>query len=297
MVYKSDELLIGSHVSMSGPRYFLGSVEESIKNNANTLMFYTGSPQSMARSPIEKCKIKEALALMNEKNIDINKVVCHAPYLINLGNPINSDKFVFSRNLLANEVDRCHSFNVKLLVLHPGAHLGIGNDEAIKNIAHGINDVLSMIDYDIIICLETMAGKGTEVGSNLEEIKKIIDLIDKKEKIGVCIDTCHLNDAGYDLRDSDAFLNYFDEVIGLNYLKVVHLNDSLNYKGAHKDRHANIGLGTIGFDVLRNFAFNPKLKDVPKILETPYFNDKPPYKLEIEMIRDGNFIKEKYLNL
>lgn len=293
----NNDLLIGSHVSMCGPKYFLGSVEESLKNNANTLMFYTGSPQSMARSPIEKCKINEALEMMSKNNINIKNVVCHAPYLINLGNPINSDKFIFSQNLLTNEVDRCHKFHVNLLVLHPGAHLGIGVDEAIKNIAYGINKVLDNIDYDLIICLETMAGKGTEVGSKLEEIKRIIDLINDKSKIGVCIDTCHLNDAGYDLNDSDAFLEHFDNVIGLNYLKVVHLNDSLNLKNTHKDRHANIGLGTIGFSVLRNFAFNQKIKDVPKILETPYFNSKSPYKLEIEMLRSGKFDKEAYSKL
>ncbi len=295
----SNELpiLIGSHVPMCGSKYFLGSVEISLNNGANTFMFYTGSPQSLARSPIEKCKIDEAIKLMEQSNIDINNVVCHAPYLINLGNDVSSYKFDFSKKLLASEVDRCHKFHVKKLVLHPGAHLGLGVDQAIKNIAYGINEVLKDVDYDIKICLETMAGKGTEVGSKLEEIKKIIDLIDKKDKIGVCIDTCHLNDAGYDLSDSNAFLKMFDDIVGLKYLEVVHLNDSLNTRGAHKDRHANIGLGKIGYKILREFAFNPILKNVPKILETPYFNGKSPYKLEIEMLVNNDFNSSNFLKL
>lgn len=291
------ELLIGSHVSMSGPKYFLGSALETIENNGNTLMFYTGSPQCNRRTELSKCKIKEGIELLESHDIDLSKVVCHAPYLINIASELNTEKSEFAKNLLILEINRCHAFGVRLLVLHPGCHVGQGKEVGIKNIATILNSTLKDIDFDIVICLETMAGKGSEVGSTLEEIKELIDLIEYKDKIGVCIDTCHLNDAGYDVTDSDKFLNLFDEIVGLSYLKVCHLNDSLNKIGAHKDRHANIGLGTIGFEALRNFAFNPKLKDVPKILETPYINGKSPYKLEIEMLRSGEFDNSKLLNL
>lgn len=289
-----DIFLIGSHVSMSGPKFFKGSIEETLKNSATTLMFYTGSPQSMGRTPTEKCRIDEAFSLINESNIVPSKIVCHAPYLINLGNAIGSEKQEFAKNLFRSEIERCHAFKCNLLVLHPGAHLGQGVEQGIINITTAINEVLSDIDYDITICLETMAGKGSEVGSRLEEIKKMIDLIDKKDKIGVCIDTCHLNDAGYDIKDSDAFLNLFDQIVGLEYLKVCHLNDSLNPMNSHKDRHANLGLGTIGFEALRSFAFNNKIKDVPKILETPYYNNKSPYKLEIKMLINDSFDSNKF---
>lgn len=285
----TSDLLIGSHVSMSGPKYFLGSALETISNGANTLMFYTGSPQCNRRTDISKCKIEEGIALLKENNIDLSKIVCHAPYLINIASEVGTPKNDFAKELLIQEINRCHAFGSNLLVLHPGSHLGLGKEVGIKNIATVLNEVLRKINFEIFICLETMAGKGNEVGSTLEEIKAIIDLIEDKSKIGVCIDTCHLNDAGYDISDSDKFLNLFDEIIGLSYLKVCHLNDSLNKISSHKDRHANIGLGTIGFDTLRNFAFNPKLKDVPKILETPYINGSSPYKFEIEMLRSGKF--------
>lgn len=296
-MYNENELLIGSHVSMSGPKYYLGSALETINNKANTLMFYTGSPQCNRRTELSKCKINEGIALLKESNIDLSKVVCHAPYLINIASELGTEKSKFAKDLLVQEINRCHAFGARLLVLHPGSHVGQGKEVGIKNIVTILNEVLSTIDFDIVICLETMAGKGSEVGSTLEEIKQMIDLVEYKDKIGVCIDTCHLNDAGYDVTNSDEFLNLFDSIVGLSYLKVCHLNDSLNKIGAHKDRHANIGLGTIGFEALRNFAFNPKLKDVPKILETPYVNGNSPYKLEIEMLRSGDYDSSKIQNL
>lgn len=296
-MYNQNELLIGSHVSMSGPKYYLGSALETINNKANTLMFYTGSPQCNRRTELSKCKIDEGIALLKENNIDLSKVVCHAPYLINIASELGTEKSKFAKDLLVQEINRCHAFGARLLVLHPGSHVGQGKEVGIKNIVTILNEVLSTIDFDIVICLETMAGKGSEVGSTLEEIKQMIDLVEYKDKIGVCIDTCHLNDAGYDVTNSDEFLNLFDSIVGLSYLKVCHLNDSLNKIGAHKDRHANIGLGTIGFEALRNFAFNPKLKDVPKILETPYVNGNSPYKLEIEMLRSGDYDSSKIQNL
>lgn len=286
----NNDLIIGSHVSMKNPELYLGSVKEALSFNETTFMIYTGSPQTTLRTPVEKCFIGEANNLiLKSSKIYKDKIVCHMPYLINLGNEIGSDKFNFSLSLLKSELTRCHHFGIKLCVLHPGCYLKGTIGDAIKNIASGINEALLEVNDDSIICLETMAGKGTEVGKNLSEIKAMIDLIDNKNRVGVCIDTCHLNDAGYDLSNFDNFLDEFDKIIGLNYLKIVHLNDSCNQINSHKDRHANIGFGTLGFDTLFKIAHNAKIKDVPKILETPYINGKPPYKEEIQMLIDGKF--------
>ena len=173
------------------------------------------------------------------------------------------------------------------MVLHPGSHVGLGIDEGISNIITGLNMILD--NSDVTILLETMAGKGTEIGSNFNEIKKIINGVHNKERIGVCMDTCHMNDAGYDLTDFDKLLNYFDEVVGLEFLHCIHINDSKNEKSSHKDRHENIGFGTIGFDTLISIIYNERLSDIPKILETPYVGEYPPYKYEIEMIKNKKF--------
>lgn len=292
-----DKILIGSHVSMSSPDYFLGSVKEALSYNANTLMFYTGAPQNNKRTPIEKCKIEEGIKLAKENNMEIDKFVCHAPYIINLGN-IDEDKFNFSKEVLKSEIERCFAFKCKYLVLHPGLHVHNGAGIGLKQIVKGLNEVFETLDKenDVIICLETMAGKGTELGITFEEIKTIIDGVNNKEKLGVCLDTCHINDAGYLVSDIDNIINEFDRIIGLSYLKVIHLNDSKNPVAAHKDRHENIGYGEIGFDSLIQYVYDKRLKDIPKILETPYVNDKAPYKLEIEMIKNKEFddkLKEK----
>lgn len=292
-----DKILIGSHVSMSSPDYFLGSVKEALSYNANTLMFYTGAPQNNKRTPIEKCKIEEGIKLAKENNMEIDKFVCHAPYIINLGN-IDEDKFNFSKEVLKSEIERCFAFKCKYLVLHPGLHVHNGPEIGLKQIIKGLNEVFETLDKnnDVIICLETMAGKGTELGITFEEIKTIINGVNNKEKLGVCLDTCHINDAGYLVSDIDNIINEFDRIIGLSYLKVIHLNDSKNPIAAHKDRHENIGYGEIGFDSLIQYVYDERLKDIPKILETPYVNDKAPYKLEIEMIKNKEFddkLKEK----
>lgn len=292
-----DKILIGSHVSMSSPDYFLGSVKEALSYNANTLMFYTGAPQNNKRTLIEKCKIEEGIKLAKENNMEIDKFVCHAPYIINLGNT-DEDKFDFSKEVLKSEIERCFAFKCKYLVLHPGLHVHNGAEIGLKQIIKGLNEVFETLDKnnDVIICLETMAGKGTELGITFEEIKTIIDGVNNKEKLGVCLDTCHINDAGYLVSDIDNIINEFDRIIGLSYLKVIHLNDSKNPIAAHKDRHENIGYGEIGFDSLIQYVYDERLKDIPKILETPYVNDKAPYKLEIEMIKNKQFddkLKEK----
>lgn len=279
------DLIIGSHVSFKKDTQLLGSVEETLNYGANTFMFYTGAPQNTARVPINKDLSLKGLSLMQENNIDIKNVVVHAPYIINLA---NSNNFDFNIRFLKEELERVECLGVDKLVLHPGSHVGLGVEVGIQNIIDSLNLVLKE-ETNVIICLETMAGKGSELGKSFEEIKMIIDGVKLKDKIGVCMDTCHLNDAGYDLSDFDFILNEFDRIVGLNYLKVIHINDSKNIIGAHKDRHDNIGIGSIGFDKLINIIYHEKLKGIPKILETPYVEQNPPYKEEIEMIRNKKF--------
>ena len=282
-------LIIGSHVGFKKDTQILGSLKEALSYGANTFMFYTGAPQNTARYPISDGLTLEALNLMKENNIDYSKVIVHAPYIINL---CNQEKFEFSVNFLIEELNRCNQLGVKYLVLHPGSHVGLGIEKGIENIAKGINMAFTNLgkENNVIILLETMAGKGTEVGSKLEEIKEIIDKIEDKDHIGVCLDTCHLSDGGYDIENFDAFLDEFDNLIGINKIGCVHVNDSKNIKGAHKDRHENFGFGNVGYETLINIIYNERLENVPKILETPYVDkDYPPYKYEIEMIRNKQF--------
>ena len=281
------DLIIGSHVSFKKDDQLVGSVLETLNYKANTFMFYTGAPQNTARSQIDNELTKKGLELMQENNINIKNVVVHAPYIINLA---NSNNFDFNVKFLKEEINRVQSLGVEKIVLHPVSHVGLGVDIGIKNIVDSLNIALTK-DAKVIICLETMAGKGSELGKNFEEIKMIIDGVELKDKIGVCIDTCHLNDAGYDLNDFDKILDEFDKVVGLNYLKVIHINDSKNELASHKDRHENIGLGTIGFNNLIKIIYNEKLKGIPKILETPYVDGHAPYKHEIEMIRNKEYNK------
>lgn len=280
-------LLIGSHVNFKKDDQLLGSLKQALSYGANTFMFYTGAPQNTKRYPIEDGLTLAALQLMKEENIDYSKVVVHAPYIVNLANDSDPVKYKFSVDFLQEEIERCKLLGITKLVLHPGSHVGLGVDRAIANISNAIN----MISNDsVVILLETMAGKGTEVGSKLEEIKAIIDKVEDKEHIGVCLDTCHLNDGGYDIANFDEILNRVDRIIGLNKVGCVHINDSKNECGAHKDRHENFGFGRIGFDNLIKVIYNERLKDVPKILETPYVDkDFAPYKYEIEMIRSRKF--------
>ena len=293
-------LIIGSHVSYKNNTQLLGSVKEALSYNANTFMFYTGAPQNTTRGVIDDNLTIEAYKLMKENNIDLEKVIVHAPYIVNLANFNNFD---FSVSFLTNEVERCNTLGVKYLVLHPGSAVNCSREEAINNISKGLNLILDN-DYDVTILLETMAGKGNEVGRSFEELKAIIDRVKYQDKIGVCLDTCHLNDAGYDMSDFDSILDLFDNIIGINKIGCIHVNDSKNVMASHKDRHENIGFGTIGFDNLINIIYNERLEGIPRILETPYVTkddnskDKvyPPYKYEIEMIRnkefDGNLINK-----
>ena len=288
-------MIIGSHVSF-GKKGLIDSVEEAISYGANTFMFYTGAPQNTIRKEINKNDVLLAQELMRKNNIDINNVICHAPYIVNLANNLDDLKYNFSIIFLKNELKRCAEMGIKYIVLHPGSSVGIDHDVALNNIIFGLNSILDK-STNVTILLETMAGKGTELGRNLDEIKYLINGVNDKEHIGICLDTCHLNDAGYDMTNFNEFLEELDKLIGINYIKCIHINDSKNIINSHKDRHENIGLGTIGFQKLLNIINNDKLINVPKILETPYIgnsnNDKerlyPPYKFEIAMIKEGIF--------
>ena len=277
-------LIIGSHVGYKKDSGLVGSVKEALSYGANTFMFYTGAPQNTIRSSIDLDNVKKAYSLMKDNGIDKDNVIVHAPYIINLANGDES-KFNFSCNFLSEELKRVSTFGFKYLVLHPGSHVGQGVDVGISNIIKALNLVLDKDNSNVMILLETMAGKGSEVGRCFEEIKSIIDGVSKKDRVGVCLDTCHLNDAGYDLSNFDEVLDSFDKLIGIDKIKCIHINDSKNIISSHKDRHENIGKGTIGLDTLIKVIDCDKLKDVPKILETPYIDGKAPYKEEIALIR------------
>lgn len=282
------ELLIGSHVSMGGKDMLLGSVKEALSYQANTFMFYTGAPQNTKRKPVSRMKIQEALALMKENGIDKNNIVVHAPYIINLANTLKKETYELAVSFLREEIQRVEEIGIKRLVLHPGSHVKAGEEAGINSIILGLNDVLTE-NQNVVVCLETMAGKGSELGISIDQLAYIIDHVFYKDKLGICLDTCHLNDAGYDLALFDEILDEIDQKIGLDKVLVVHVNDSKNPRGAHKDRHENIGYGTIGFDILNAIVHNKRLENVPKILETPYIDNKAPYKEEIQMFRTQIF--------
>lgn len=283
------ELIIGSHVSFKADTQLLGSVEEALSYGANTFMFYTGAPQNTVRVPLDKSLISNAKELMIKNNIDINNVIVHAPYIVNMANPKN---FLFNVSFLKQEIDRCISLGIKKMVLHPGSHVNNGTETGLNTIVEALNEVLNK-DTDIIICLEMMSGKGSECGYEFSHMKYIIDNVKYSDKIMICFDTCHMNDQGFDISKFDDILDEFDRVIGLSKLGCIHINDSKNELGIKKDRHANIGYGSIGFNNLINVIYNERLNDIPKILETPWIEDGnntyPPYKFEIEMIKNKKF--------
>ena len=284
-----DKLLIGSHVSMSAPKYYLGSVEEAISYGSTTFMFYTGAPQNAFRSPLEKLKIEEGRALIKEHNFDESKIVVHAPYIINIANQLNKANYDMAKSVLLNEVKRTAGFGCHILVLHPGSHVNTGVENGVDSIIKALDWVLSQDGTDVKIALETMAGKGSEMGTSFEQMEEIISKCKYPERVGICLDTCHSSDNNYDIREFDKILDNVENTVGLNKLYVVHVNDSKNPIGSHKDRHENLGYGEIGFDALNAVVHNPRISEVPKILETPYVNDKPPYKIEIDMLKANKF--------
>lgn len=285
-------MLIGSHVSMSGKEMLLGSAKEAYSYGANVMMVYTGAPQNTRRKPIEELNAEIGKKFMAENGI--KEVVVHAPYIINLANTTKEGYIDFAIDFLKEELRRAEAVGATQVVLHPGSHVGAGVDVGLNQIIYGLNQVITK-DQTVQIALETMAGKGTELARTFEELARIIDGVAYNEHLSVTFDTCHVHDAGYDIKnDLSGVLTQFDKTVGLNRIKVLHINDSKNPVGAHKDRHENFGFGEIGFDALMNVIQVPEFKNLPKILETPWIKveDKvqiAPYKKEIEMIRSGKF--------
>ncbi|WP_458412475.1 deoxyribonuclease IV [Schinkia sp. CFF1] len=295
-------LKIGSHVSMNGKKMLLGASEEAVSYGANTFMVYTGAPQNTRRKPIEELNIEAGLKHMKEHRID--EIVVHAPYIINIGNSENPATFELGVTFLRSEIERTAAIGAKQIVLHPGAHVGAGTEKGIQKIIEGLNEVLTK-EQNVQIALETMAGKGSECGRSFEELAQIIDGVTHNDKLSVCFDTCHTHDAGYNIVDDfDGVLDEFDRIIGIDRIKVLHINDSKNERGARKDRHENIGFGKIGFKALNYVIHHPQLEVIPKILETPYVgedkkNQKPPYRFEIAMLKEQQFdeqLLEKIMN-
>lgn len=277
-------MILGSHVQFTSEQ-LLGSAKQAVSFGANAFMFYTGAPQNTIRKELDENLKEEAYQYMKENGISLENVICHAPYIINLANNTNEEKWQFSINFLKQELSRCKFLGIKYIVLHPGSAVGLPKEVAVQNVANALNQIIK--DEDPMILLETMAGKGTELGSTLEELKEILNQVNK-DHIGICIDTCHLNDAGYSMQEFDAFLEKFDQIIGIDKIHCVHLNDSKNVISTHKDRHENLGIGTIGYPTLYKIATHEKLKNVPKILETPYvLKLYPPYKHEIASLKEG----------
>ena len=288
---------IGSHVGMSGKEMLLGSAKEAVSYGANTFMFYTGAPQNTRRKEISELNIDPAWEYMKEHGID--EIVVHAPYIINLGNSVKPETFELAVEFLAKEIERTIACKSHTLILHPGAHVGAGTEIGTAQIIKGLNEVLTK-DTDCVIALETMAGKGSEIGRTFEELAAIYDGVKYNEKLRVCFDTCHTNDSGYDIvHQFDEVIDRFDRILGKDQIAVFHINDSKNPRGVAKDRHANIGFGEIGFDALSYIVHHKDFKQIPKILETPYIPDPEnkkksyaPYKYEIEMLKSKKFDPE-----
>ena len=278
---------LGSHVGMAGKEMFLASAKEAASYGANVLMLYTGAPQNTRRKDLEELNIEAGWEYAHAHGID--EIVVHAPYIINLANTVKPETYELAVEFLEKEIVRTAAMGSKVLVLHSGSHVNAGTEAGTAQIIKGLNTVLNQNGDDVCIALETMAGKGSEIGRSFEELKAIYDGVEKKERLRVCFDTCHVNDAGYDLVNhyEDVFAE-FDRIIGLDQIAVFHVNDSMNPLGAHKDRHANIGKGTIGYETLHRVVHDERFLDVPKILETPWLCEEgltkktiPPYKEEI----------------
>lgn len=286
--------ILGSHIGMSGKEMLLGSAKEAVSYRADTFMFYTGAPQNTRRKAVSELRIPEAWDYMKANGI--SDIIVHAPYIINLGNSIKPETFQLAVEFLSLEIQRTHACRSHILILHPGSHVGAGQKEGIRQVVKGLNEVLSA-DTPCHIALETMSGKGSELGCTFEELAQIYDGVVHNDKLRVCFDTCHVNDSGYDVvHDFDGVIDQFDRLLGKDQISVFHINDSKNPLAARKDRHANIGFGEIGFDALSHIVHHPDFMHVPKILETPYVphpeNPKktfPPYKHEIEMLRNNVF--------
>ncbi|RXZ84740.1 deoxyribonuclease IV [Paenibacillaceae bacterium] len=283
-------LKIGSHVSFSD-KGLLSANQEAVSYGSSSFMIYTGAPQNTRRKPVEDLYIEEGKAAMAASGI--HEIVVHAPYIVNLGS-YKENTFELAVQFLQEEIRRTHVIGVRNIVLHPGAYTDKDAEYGIERIAEGLNQVLEGTkETDVNIALETMAGKGTEIGRNFDEIAKIIDKVQNNERLTVCMDTCHMHDAGYDLAgDLDGVLHSFDQTVGLDRVAVVHINDTKNPRGAGKDRHAPIGAGWLGHEAISRIVHHELLAGRPFILETPWIGkesktQRPMYEAEIALLR-GN---------
>ncbi len=281
-------MILGCHVQMKAPLYLEGSVKEGLSYGCDAMMVYTGAPQNTVRKDIDTLHIAQAQELMKEHHLPMERLIVHAPYIINPANSVKPEVAELARQFLQLELERTAAIGAKYLVLHPGSYTTTDLETGIATIVRQLN-AIEYDPYDVIVCLETMAGKGSEVGFRFEQLAEILSKLRHPEHFGICLDTCHIWDAGYDVKHFDDVLDTFDHVIGLERLHVIHLNDSKNVQGARKDRHANIGMGEIGFEALHKVAENKRTEHIAKILETPYIDKKPPYKQEIAMLRSGKF--------
>lgn len=269
---------IGCHLSVS--KGFAKMAEEALSINADTLQFFSRNPRGSKAKDIDEKDVEKFLKICKEHNF--GKIIAHAPYTLN---PCSKDEKVreFALQTMADDLKRLEILGGVFYNFHPGSHVGQGSDEGIRLITETINKAAKK-EYSTTILLETMAGKGTEIGRNFEELKKIIDGVEEGIKIGVCMDTCHVFDSGYDIVNNlEGVLAEFDKIIGLEYLKALHLNDSMNPMGSHKDRHQKIGEGYIGIKTFENIVNNKFLKELPMCLETP--NDIDGYRKEIDILR------------
>ena len=298
-------LKIGSHIGMSGKEMFLGSAKEAVAFGENTFMIYTGAPQNTRRKAVSELNMEAGWEYLKAHGID--EIIIHAPYIINLANAVKKETYELAVEFLAKELERTKAMGSRVLVLHPGSHVGEGVDVGMAKIIEGLNTVMTK-DMGVYIALETMAGKGSEIGRSFEELAAIYDGVRESQWLRVCFDTCHTNDAGYDIvNDFDGVMEHFDKVVGKDQIAVFHINDSKNPRGGAKDRHSNIGYGTIGFDALSYIVHHKDFEDIPKILETPYIPDPDnpkksyaPYKYEIQMLKNRQFydyVKEDILSI
>lgn len=287
---------IGCHVSNKGDLMLKGSVIEAVDYGANCFMVYLGAPQNSYRKDISRMNVDEYHQLLKLNNINKSDIIIHAPYIVNLANP-DPTKQQFAINFITEEIIRTAQIGAKYIVIHPGNSLRLSIEEGLEQIKQALIAILANTkDLDVKIALETMSGKGTEVCNKFEHLNYLISEI-KSDRLVVCFDTCHVHDAGYDIVNKyEEVLNEFDKIVGLEKIKVFHINDSKNIRGASKDRHENIGFGEIGFETISKFCYDERFADIPKILETPFVkvNDKsfPPYKHEIAMIKTNVFDKD-----
>ena len=273
-------LYIGNHTSSS--KGYTAMARQIIKNEGNTFAFFTRNPRGGKAKAIDETDIQNFLVLAQENHF--GKIVAHAPYTLNAC-AAKEELRTFARETFADDLRRMEYTPGNYYNFHPGSHVGQGSEIGIQKIAELLNDVLTE-EQTTTVLLETMSGKGTEVGRNFEELRKILNLVEKKSKMGICLDTCHVWDGGYDIvHDLDGVLNDFDHIIGLERLKAIHLNDSLNDCGSHKDRHARIGEGEIGLEALVRIIKHPALREIPFILETP--NDDSGWTEEIRVLKEA----------